>query len=122
MRHNTTAARIVELLKDENLTGKQLAAEMNVTERTVQRHIARLLSEERRRIYIVEWILHFGRIGCRPEALYRIGSRKDAAKPTTTYVEASRRYRKKWEATMTMRRASKKGPINPFHQLLVAAR
>lgn len=122
MKHNSKRHLLLELLNEsiDPLTATELSILAGVQSSTARRFIRDARSNGI--VYIAEWKRAFV-TGHGYAARYAVGNKKDAPEPKPeAKCESNIRYRKRNAALLRVRRMAKSGAVNPFAQLMWAAR
>jgi hypothetical protein len=117
-----TIDRILALLRDENMTALQITEALGVNHSTTTRSINKLRDPKNKRIHICDWLRPIGRMGGNQQAIYRLGNRKDVPRPERDRPAENLRHRIKWGALKNLKKQARSGKLNPFSQLMWAAR
>lgn len=114
----TTREFVMEILKGADLTVAEAAEEMGMHRNTVDYHLRRAHDEGR--AHICDWKRQIGVQGDWG-AVYRFGPGVDVPAPKRTKRDAkneSKRYYAKHSGLIRARSAAKRGPVNPYLQLM----
>lgn len=101
----------------EPVSVTQLAEALSVTRETIHTCFRLWRQAEGRPFYVADWRRAPG--NTYPAPLYMLGNKPDVPRPQRANAsERNRRYRQKLGAVLRVRRAAKRGPVNPFLQLM----
>jgi hypothetical protein len=116
-----TREQVLALLSERDYTITEMSEALNTHRKSAWRQITRAHADGQ--AHILDWRRAAGNRGGTMTAIYRIGPGEDAKKPRPyTPAERTARHMQKNRMIFKARRAAKNGQMNPFFQLLEAAR
>jgi hypothetical protein len=115
-RGHDTRAKVLALLREDDLTNRQICDKLGLCFDSVRRHTN--AEHDAGRIHICDWHEMIGSAGP-AAAIYRFGPGKDKPYPKATVAKRCARYREKHAGTLRAKRLAKTKPVNPFSRLFL---